>query len=92
MARTARIARPTRLLTTFAAMANPAAQSRTLRPNRNAVTSSKGGGTHDGGTTWGVAREGLAASQIIYSVAVDPNDPTRVFIATPDGIFQLVQN
>lgn len=33
---------------------------------------------------------GLGPNPIVYSIAIDPNDPSKVYAVTPDGVFRLV--
>jgi hypothetical protein len=44
----------------------------------------------DGGAQWRLIQDGLGLNPIVYSIAVDPNDSSKVYAATPDGIFRLV--
>jgi hypothetical protein len=46
----------------------------------------------DWGNSWAPVNEGLIGSQIVYSIAVDPNNPDNVYAATPYGIFKLEGN
>jgi len=43
----------------------------------------------DGGEQWARIQDGLGPNPIVYSIAVDPNDSTRVFTVTPDGVYRL---
>jgi len=45
--------------------------------------------TANGGTDWHPLQEGLGANSVVYSVAVDPNDSSKVYAATPDGVYGL---
>jgi photosystem II stability/assembly factor-like uncharacterized protein len=45
--------------------------------------------TANGGTEWHPLQEGLGANSVVYSVAVDPNDSSKVYAATPDGVYGL---
>jgi photosystem II stability/assembly factor-like uncharacterized protein/tetratricopeptide (TPR) repeat protein len=43
----------------------------------------------DGGEHWGAVNEGLLGATVVYSIVVDPEDPTNVYAATPYGVFKL---
>jgi photosystem II stability/assembly factor-like uncharacterized protein len=43
----------------------------------------------DGGKQWWPIQQGLGPNPIVYSIAVDPNDPFKVYAVTPDGVFRL---
>jgi len=44
----------------------------------------------NGGEDWIRIQDGLGPNPIAYSIAIDPNNPSRVFAVTPDGVYQLV--
>jgi photosystem II stability/assembly factor-like uncharacterized protein/tetratricopeptide (TPR) repeat protein len=43
----------------------------------------------NGGVSWSEINDGLLGATIVYSIAVDPVDPSNVYAATPYGIFKL---
>jgi photosystem II stability/assembly factor-like uncharacterized protein/tetratricopeptide (TPR) repeat protein len=43
----------------------------------------------DGGEHWGAVNEGLLGATVVYSIVVNPKNPTDVYAATPYGIFKL---
>jgi hypothetical protein len=43
----------------------------------------------DGGEHWGVVNNGLLGATVVYSIVVDPENPTNVYAATPYGVFKL---
>jgi photosystem II stability/assembly factor-like uncharacterized protein len=45
--------------------------------------------TVDGGENWSPVREGLGPNPIVYSIAVDPGDSSKVYAVAPDGVFRL---
>jgi photosystem II stability/assembly factor-like uncharacterized protein len=45
--------------------------------------------TLDGGEAWWRIQEGLGPNPIVYSIAIDPNDLSRVYAVTPDGVYRL---
>jgi photosystem II stability/assembly factor-like uncharacterized protein len=46
--------------------------------------------TLDGGEQWIHIQDGLGPNPIAYSIAADPNDSSKVYVVTPDGIFRLI--
>jgi photosystem II stability/assembly factor-like uncharacterized protein len=57
-------------------------------PNRIFANNYGGGNflSEDGGATWTVASTGYTGAQV-RAIAVDPNDPARVYVAARSGIF-----
>jgi photosystem II stability/assembly factor-like uncharacterized protein len=47
--------------------------------------------SQDGGDSWTAVNDGLGRNLIVYSIAVDSNDSSRVFAITPDGMYQLLK-
>jgi serine/threonine protein kinase/photosystem II stability/assembly factor-like uncharacterized protein len=45
--------------------------------------------SRDGGRQWKLADEGLQGATVAYDVAIDPNEPHNIYVATPLGIFRL---
>jgi photosystem II stability/assembly factor-like uncharacterized protein len=45
----------------------------------------------DGGEHWLPISEGLGSNPVVYSIAVDAKNPSRVYAATPDGVFRLAR-
>ncbi len=43
----------------------------------------------DSGETWSRIQTGLGLNPIVYSIAIDPDDSSRVFAVTPDGVYRL---
>ncbi len=45
--------------------------------------------SRNGGRQWEPADEGLQGATVAYDVAIDPNEPHNIYVATPLGIFRL---
>jgi hypothetical protein len=45
--------------------------------------------TYDGGAVWQPLSGGLGPNPLVYSVALDPADPSLLYAFTPDGLFRL---
>lgn len=62
-----------------------------LKPPEMAYAGTDGGAylSFKGGKTWGPVNDGLLGALVVYSIVVDPKDPTNVYAATPYGIFRL---
>jgi len=43
----------------------------------------------DGGEQWSRIQTSLGPNPIVYSIAVDPNDSSKVYAVTPDGVYRL---
>ncbi|MBM2849794.1 MAG: hypothetical protein HW418_2736, partial [Anaerolineales bacterium] len=45
--------------------------------------------SQDSGDSWSALNDGPGPNPIVYSIAVDPNDSSKVYAVTPDGVYRL---